>query len=349
MSSQLSEIPAVERLANIWSARYLPDLSALPISNDPAVRQQLREAASGGSRTQTAHKLNEKLVEEKCVLAAIRTKELLAHYKVLDLAEAWRLAKFASRIYLTLLEVYQEPSSIVAMPSKGRLWETYGDTSLATWGMPPIEKLADALEPLFLEFQEKYLRSQDRYFLNFITTQINSSNALLREQLTPVERVLMNPYLKFVEEQVALPWQRVCAAAAKHSPDSPIFMMVEQNMPIVSEISTEVYYQLCELFPNYSSRRGRLNHPEIKHSSLRDLDMLQAYLWLCTLEKSLDFVEQELLSIYMMGSGSLEISWRITTKANELLMDKILEQLEFHQKSLLEPYVKGMIEAFPSQ
>ncbi|NER83891.1 MAG: hypothetical protein F6K42_30980 [Leptolyngbya sp. SIO1D8] len=348
VSSQLSEVPAVERLVNIWAARYCPDLSVLSVGSDPVVRHQLREAASENGRVQIAHKLDERLIKEKCVLAAIRTKELLAHCKALDLVEAGRLADSASRVYRKLLEVYQESSSVVAMPSKRRLWETFGDASLVTWGMPQIEKLAYGLEPLLLELQEQYLVSKDWRSLSFITTQINFSNALLREQLTPVERVLMNPYLKFVEEQVALPWQRVCAAAAKHSPDSPIFMVVEQNLPMASEISTAIYYQLRGFFPNHSSRRGGLDNPGVKHSCLRDLDMFQAYLWLCTLEKSLKFVEQELLAMCIMVFESLGILWKMTTKANELLMHEILERLEFHQKSLINPYTKGMVEAFPA-
>lgn len=71
--------------------------------------------------------------------------------------------------------------------------------------------------------QEQYLISKDWRSLGFITTQINFSNALLLEQLTPIEQILISPYLTFIEEQVALPWQRICAAAVNHDLTSPAF------------------------------------------------------------------------------------------------------------------------------
>ena len=347
ISSQLSEVPTVERLINIWAARYLPDLSVLPIGNNPLVRNELRAASSENGRTQAAEKLSKEIVKQKCSLAAIRTKDLLAQHEALDLIEAGRLAKCASHVYLKLLEVYQESSALVAMSSKGRLWETFGDTSLAAWGIPKIDQLAQVLEPLLLELQEQYLLSKDWRSLGFITTQINFSNALLLEQLTPAEQVLIKPYFKFLEEQVALPWQRVCAAGAKHDSTSPTFTLVEQTLPKVTEISTAVYHRLCTAFPRHYGRRGGLNNPQVKHSCLRDFDMFQAYLWLCILENNLKFVEQELVAMCIMVFENLNISWKMTATANQFLMDETLNHLDSDQETLVTPYMHGMIRAFP--
>ncbi len=63
--------------------------------------------------------------------------------------------------------------------------------------------------------------------------------------------MLLCPYFKFVEEQVAIPWQRVCAAAAKHEQGSEALTLVAQMLPMASEISSTVYCQLLQLFPDH--------------------------------------------------------------------------------------------------
>jgi Phycobilisome protein len=347
VGSQLSQVPTVERLVTLWGDRYLPDLSILSIGNDPHVRNELRKASSPVGRTQTVGKLHKNLVEESCKLAAVRTKDLYNHLPDgFDIKEVIQLAHFASRVYFKLLEVYQTtPASV--RPFKKELHPSIGDSSLEAWGIPKISQLADTLEPLLLEFQEQHLLSQDWRTLGFITTQINFSNALLIEQLTPVEQVLINPYFKFLEEQVALPWQRVCAAAAKHSLTSPAFVLVEQMLPKTSEISNAVYDRLRKSsFQSHQSRRGRLDNPAVKHSCLRDLSMFQAYLWLCVLQGNSNVVEQELVALCVMVLESVGIPWKMTARGNEFLIDEILSRLNASQKYLIGPYSEGMSKAF---
>ncbi|MDF5713320.1 MAG: hypothetical protein PUP93_05390 [Rhizonema sp. NSF051] len=108
------------------------------------------------------------------------------------------------------------------------------------------------------------------------------------KKLTPVEKVLFCPYLKFMEEHVSIPCQRVCAASLQQQ-NSNALTLVEQMLPMSSEISATVYCRLIEIFLYYRSKTGFLSHPDIGHSCLRDLDMFQAYLWLCVLAESLVF------------------------------------------------------------
>lgn len=346
VSAQLSQVPTVDHCVNIWADRYLPNLSVLSLGNDPLIRSELRDASSPNGRARTVAKLHKRLVEQNCRLAAVRTKDLYAHLSgTLDFGEARRLAHFATLIYLKLLEVYQQaPSTITS--SKEDLWTTFGNSSLAAWGMPKIDKLADTLEPVLLQFQEQHMISKDWRTLGFITTQINFSNALLLEQLTPVEQTLIYPYFKFVEEQVALPWQRICAAAATHDLLSPTFILVRRMLPIASEIAVTVYDRLFHCFPNHYSRRGRLNNPAVQHSCLRDLEMFQAYLWLCVLQGSLRVVEQELIALCIMVLESVGVTWEMTARGNELLMAEVLSRLDSHHKALVQPYAEGMVEAF---
>ncbi|HEY9881268.1 MAG TPA: hypothetical protein V6D29_22625 [Leptolyngbyaceae cyanobacterium] len=346
VSSQLFQAPTVERLVTIWTDRYLPDLSILSLDRDPLIRSQLREAASQTGRAQTVAKLQKSVVEDKCKLAAVRMKDFYDHLpKVCDLMEAVRLSQFASRVYLKLLEVYQaSPSAETA--SKEELWATFGDSPLSAWGIPKIDKLAETLEPLLLDFQEQYMLSKDWRILGFITTQLNFSNTLLLEELTPAEQALLTPYLNFVEEQIALPWQRICAAAAKHELSSPAFVLVERLLPLVPEISTAVYDRLQKSFPTHYSRRGRLENSAIKHSCLRDFSMFQAYLWLCVLQGNLKVVEQELVALCIMVLDCVDVSWQMTIQGTETLMSEVSSRLSASEKALVQPYAEGMVRAF---
>lgn len=346
VSSQLSQVPTVERLVELWADRYLPDLSLLSLGRDVLARKELRQVSTPSGRAATVEKLPKEFVEEKCKLAAVQTKDLYTHLpEELDLREVVRLAKFASRVYLKLLEVYQETIT-PEIASKEELLSVFGDSSLAAWGIPKIDKLAEALEPVLLEFQEQHMISKDWRTLGFITTQINFTNALLREPLTPAERVLISPYLNFVEEQVALPWQRICAAAAKYELTSAAFVVVERMLHKVPEISLACYQRLEKAFPNHYSRRGRLQNSEVQHSCMRDLNMFQSYLWLCVLQGNLKAVEQELVALCIMVLESIGVSWTMTAKGNEILMDEVLQRLNPQERNLVQPYIDGMIKAF---
>lgn len=349
VSSQLSQVPTVDRLVSLWADRYLPNLATLPLSEDASVRHQLRIAASANGRAQTVTKLDSELVEEKCRLAAIRVKDTYEHLpEACGVKEVIRLAQLASPIYLKLLEVYQV-SPAVETTSKADLWAIFGESALASWGIPKIDNLADTLEPLLLQFQKQHLIAKDWRTLGFITTEINFSNGLLLDQLTVVEQILIKSYLDFLEEQVALPWQRMCAAAAKYDLTAPVFLVIEQMLPQVSAISMATYQRLRQAFPIYYSRRGLLSNPAIQHSCLRDMSMFQAYLWLAVLQGNLKVIEQELLALCIVVLERVGVSWSMTIMGTEFLMDEILKHLDADQQRLVRPYAEGMIQAFRHQ
>lgn len=345
VSSQISQVPSVQRLVNIWAARYHPNLSLLPLGRDAQVRSQFQADSSSEGRTQTAEKILTQILQRQCELAAFRTMSFYAPEGAIDYMEAARLAKSARQIYLKLLDVYQASSPIV-ISSRGNLSVTPGGASLEAWGIPKIDKLAKELEPLLLDLREQYAVSKNWQSVGFLTTQISQNNALLLEGLSATERVLISPYLEFLEEQVALPWLRVCAAAAKHSPDSPSLALVEKMLPRITQISKAVFEKWSAAFPTYASPRGGFDSPKVKHSSVRDFDMFQVYLWLCVLEGNLAFIEQELAAICVMVFGILNIPWTMTVEGTKLLINEILPYLEPHEQKHAAPYTQGMIGAF---
>jgi hypothetical protein len=209
-----------------------------------------------------------------------------------------------------------------------------------------VTQLATVLEPLLLQLQEQHLLVPDRRTIGFMSTQFHLSATLILNRLTLPEQLLLSPYFKFVEEQVCIPWQRVCAAAAQHSLDSPILNLVEKLLPVSREIAKSVYQQAAQLHSNHRSLRGTLTERGVKASTIRDIEMFQAYLWLCALEGNMMAIEQELLPLCIMVFPSIEVSWELVEQLLPLLVAEIQFRLRAEQIDLLLPYTQAMQQLF---
>ncbi|MEO8894001.1 MAG: hypothetical protein ABI417_21145 [Coleofasciculaceae cyanobacterium] len=352
-TTSLPNTPSVNRLVKLWAQCYTPDLSVLASEADQtSVAYALSYAASSEGRAATATKLNQRLIEIKCQMAAIETNCLYAYVpKVVNFSDAKSLAPYAFAVYKKLIEIYQESSAYTNSQTTSSLIAAINskDVSLGTWGMPAITQVAKDIEPLLIAFQGQHIASKDWRTLGFITTLFNFSNKLMPDRLTVPEQVLIKPYFRFVEEHVALPWQRVCAAAARHQLDSVAFLLVEQMLPQALEIAQASYYRLTQLLPNHRSRRGSLEDPGIKHSCIRDLQMFQGYLWLCLLEDSMASVEHELVDLCVMVMTGVKVKWEMTELWNKVLFEEIFSRISFGQQSLLRPYSSAMEKAFSKE
>ncbi|MBD3884490.1 hypothetical protein IFO70_22365 [Phormidium tenue FACHB-886] len=344
--TEIIQTPATQRLTKLWSERYTPDLFSLAPTQDSWVFRELVEASSLQGRAATIAKLQESLVNLNCQLAVIQAKALYEYISnVVNLREARQLTDFAFQIYIKLLQIYQQPSAISTFPMD-KLWANSAYPPISAWGIPNIEDFAKVIEPALIALQKQHVASIDWRALGFMTTQLNFTNKLLLQRLTLVEQALINPYFKFVEEQAAIPWQRVCAAAAKHELDSPAFLLVEQMMPFSTDIARTVYQELAQQFPEYRSRRGGLDNQDVARSCLRDLEMFQAYLWLSVLEDNMMPIKQELVTLCVMVVETVEVKWELTSQWNQLLIDEINSRITPDQQAFLQPYVEGLKQSF---
>jgi hypothetical protein len=276
-------------------------------------------------------------------MAWIQTKALYNYISnILDLNEARRITEFSFRVYKKLLEIYQQHS----LSEEAFSTTKFETSSVCGLSISHVSELVYGLEPTLIIFQEQHQISKDWRSLGFMTSQLNFTNSLILNKLTSVEKVLLNPYLKFVEEQVSTPWQRVCHAAARYELDSPSFILVKQLFPLADEIAQAVHHRLAQSLPNHHSRRGSLTHRGVVHSCIRDITMFQAYLWLCFLTGTLSPIEQELLPLCVMVVEGVEIKWEVTEKWCQILCDEIIHRLNSQQKALLLPYLQGMQEIF---
>jgi hypothetical protein len=346
--SRLQETP-VDRLTEIWAARYVPDLSTLSLSEEQLSLAELLEAASPKGRKETVTKL-QRILDIHCKCAGIQTSVLFSYIpNVVNLTESQGIARAAGQVYQAILDIHRQQSPtntfLASLPKATTI-----DMSSAMPGLDPgiVEQLATALELPLQHFRERHLSSSDRRALGFMSTQFHLSAKLVLNRLTLAEQVLLSPYFRFIEEQVCIPWQRICTAAANHADDSPAFVLVEQMLPKSRKIASSVFRKAIQIFPNYRSRRGKLSEPGVKASSVRDIEMFQAYLWLCVLEGRMAAVEEELYPLSAMVYPSVNVTWELVEQMLRLLVDEIVMQVSPSQVSLVEPYLSAMQEIFVS-
>ncbi|MCV3215891.1 hypothetical protein OGM63_20665 [Plectonema radiosum NIES-515] len=347
LSTSDSKTPSLQHLVKIWAERYTVDVSSL--SKNPKFYGELMKAALPEARALTASKLCNNVLYRTNSQAATQTKSLYEYIpEIIDSQLGQRINQVAAQVYQKTLEMYQQQSGLIVTPITRQITKenAYNQVSLSLSAIPNIEKLANELEPLLLKYQDQHITANDWRVVGFLTTLFNFSNKLLINQLTAAEKILLCPYFKFIEEEVALPWHRVCAAAAKHELGSPALNLVEEMFPVASEISSTVYCRLLQLFPDHRSRKGGLSDPDVAHSCLRDLDMFQAYLWLSVLEENIKPVEQELVPLCVMVMPSVGVKWEMIDKWKRLLIDEIESCVKLEHKLLLLDYTQGMEQAF---
>ena len=352
-TARLIDNASVTRLTHLWAERYVPDLSTLSSSTGCLNFSELTEAASPEGRAKTVAKL-QRIVEINCKCAGIQTNVLFSYIpNVVRLTESQGIARAAALVYQKVLEVYQtqlpSPALLDTIPPNESVNHAINVQRLSAMlklSLLEVNQLATSLEPLLLQLQQEHLSAPDRRAIGFMSTQFHLSAKLVLNRLTLSEQLLLSPYFKFVEEQVCIPWQRVCAAAARHELDSLILVLVQKLLPASPEIAKRVYYRAVQLYPNHRSQRGALNEPAVRISSIRDIEMFQAYLWLCALEGNMSAVEEELLPLCRMVFPSIEVSWELVEQLIPLLVTEIEARVSSSQMRILQPYTQAMQQLF---
>lgn len=345
--AKVSNTASANRLVRLWAARYCPDVSVLPAQQGLLNTISLIKATAREGRTETVAKAR-RLLQINCALASLETKMLSARIlSAASFTEANSLAIQIEQIYSQMLEIYQrQPPLHHALGFMEVTSASFRQFINLKLSISSIQDLAIELEPALLQFQQEHVESRDPHMLGFISAQFHFGTRKILKHLTIYEQVLLEPYLTFVEEQVCMPWQRVCAAAGLFPPNSPSLTMIEQLLPISQDISINVYQQFVHLYPASRSRRGWMTVPEIRASVLRDLNMFQAYLWLCVLEGEMTAIEQELLPLCLAVLPRLDISWQWVMNMVQLLVREIHTRVNVGHQDLLRPYTRALAEAF---
>ena len=344
----ITRTPSSERMVELWGQRYTVDVSSL--SQNPKFYGELINAALPESRSLTAAKLLNNALANTTNQIATQAQSLYDYIPDIigDFHMGERITEFAFQIYQRLLESYQQQSGVVINTTKNLKARMHDSNqfNLTLSTIPKVEDLANQLEALLFKYQDLHLMAKNWRVVGFLTTLFNFTNKSLVNQLTSVEKVLVCPYFKFIEEHIAIPWQRICAVAAKHERDSESLALVEQMFPLTSEISSTVYWKILESFPAHLGARGGLGNPDVAHSCLRDFDMFQAYLWLCVLEGNQQSVKQELVRLCVMVMPNVGVRWEMIDKSKQMLFEEIEKRISPKYKPLLLNYTQNIEAEF---
>jgi len=337
---------STNRLIKLWTVRYIPNLSSLVQDKTRFPAADLVAAASPEGRTKTVATVR-RLLQISCEMASLETNSLYTYLpNIVHLSEVRRIARSINQVYEQTLVIYeqqQSPSQFLKFIDSS--YELFSKLALPFFVLPAVTQLAEELEPSLLQLQADHIGVQDPRMIGFLTTQFHFSTREILKHLTPYECVLLSPYFKFIEEQVCIPWHRVCTAAAKYLSSSPTFALVEHLLPQCHDIAEAVCNQAAQQL-SHSSRRGTLNNPEVASSTIRDLTMIQGYLLLSILEGNLSAIEQELIPLCLMVFPSIDVEWNFVEQTLSLLVEAIRQRLDANQRELSAAYTQSLQALF---
>ena len=161
-----------------------------------------------------------------------------------------------------------------------------------------------------------------------------------------MEQMVVNSYLKVIDDHLYMPLQRCYEAAANLEYDDIVLEAVRQLLPLTSKIARQVSQRILIMHSDYQCHSGLLSCPQVRVSSLRDIEMFQVYLCLCVLEHSVNAIQQELFPLCVMLYPPLKVSWELVRTLLRLLNQEMYSHLTPTYVNVFEPYLISLTEMF---
>lgn len=310
-------------LAALWARKYIASL----ITRDEAKRLKrntpIAEISSREGRANTSQHLSQNL-SLASAQAWSKTEELLTgeverHGINSQLVDPWQIAADSHQLFQKCLEAYRDRVT--------------------------PRRLSVLVGGDFGKIRQKYT-AHDPRTLGFVSMQFHYTGVMLLEQLSAAEQALFAPYLKVMDDHLYMPLRAAYEAAANHAPNSPNLLAVQHLLPVSTRIAHAVCDHVARLRPNYVSYSGKLISPTVRISSIRDVEMFQVYLCLCTLEDSIRSVQQELFPLCVMLYPNLGVSWELVQEMLRAMGWEMLDRLPPDHLSVFLPYLKALSEMF---
>jgi hypothetical protein len=301
-------------LAGIWAKKYLGNLAE---SAD-------KSSNSGFSdRTQTADKLCNLL--RFCSSRAwgktetLLFQEIEKHRVNPQLINPWKIAEDSRLLFEQAFESYEanltpEQFSVITSRQCGQV--------------------------------RHYHTAVDPRVLGFLSMQFHYTGQLLLEEFSPAERGPIADYFKVMDDHLYMPLHRSYEAATQHAIESPQLKAVQQLLPVSTAIAQTIVTRVAALNPNYQCYSGALESPEVRVSSIRDVEMFQIYLCLCVLEGNIASVQQELFPLCVMLYPPLRVNWQLVQQLLLGLHHEVKNCLTPEGYATFHPYIKAFQEMF---
>ena len=282
----------------IWVARYLPEINSISTSVRSHIEQRLRVSITDEARQATHRQLSKQLASD-CAHAAIDTQKLLSAMGLsIGVWELQELSLKIHKIYTALLDCYAQVCIFSPVLDHLHTIETESDRLEATGSViPRFESLMLKLVPLLQELKIAHFSSENRHLRGFITTQIHFTRQHILSHLTPDTSFWLAPYLRLLDEVICMPWHHIVSMASTNTATPDSIALVRKMMPKVNEITALTYKKALQTYPEHISCQGRIQSNEVYQSSIRDLNMLQAYIWLCIVGDDISIIEHQLIPL----------------------------------------------------
>jgi hypothetical protein len=312
--SPTTEANSIQTLSKLWTKKYVQKLI------EP---EEVWEVSSKEMRTITTQRLLQSLrstsAQAWTKTETLLSQEVMRHGINSKLIDPWEIAKDAHSMYEEVLLAYAKQVT--------------------------PRRLCISIASDLGCIRKKYTEIDPRV-MAFVSMQFHYTGQLLIEALSKQEQASVSAYFKVIDDHLYMPLQRLYDAAAKHDYNSPVSEIVRQLLPANSEMARKIATRTIELYPQYRSYSGTLGEPNVKISSVRDVEMFQIYLWVCLLENSMAIIQNELFPLCVMLYPTLNVRWELVRQMLHLMGIELRGRLEPQQVSLFMPYFQALWEMF---
>jgi Phycobilisome protein len=305
-------VSPVIHLAKMWAKKYVQRLDK---PDDPSGNENIRE----NTVENLYNLLRITSVDAWSQTEKLIGQEIYRHEIDRSLVDPWQISQDSFAIYNKAIDSYAK-------------------------GLPP-ENLARIIGGYLGKVRSSYTASDARV-IGFVSMQIHYTGQMLLKKIPYSEREIVNTYFKVIDDYLYMPLQRAYEASAKHNPSSPVLQVVQQLLPISSDIARSICERVILIYPRYHTFSGSLADPVIKIASIRDVEMFQVYLWVCVLEDSIGSIQHELFPLCVMLYPALKVQWELVRTMIHLLRQEIGARLGDKQKALFKPYLEILWEMF---
>jgi len=313
----------VVSLATIWASRYVQVVNAYGCSEPKCQLENPDEVFSEAGRTKTATQTLKHLNMASAAAWAL-TDELLSdeiprHGIPTEAIDPWQIAADTHSLFRLMFQAYAE-------------------------GKAP-QRLSVIMGNRFGKIRQRHTAGDPRV-IGFVSMHLHYTGQKLLEKLSPLERSLVASYLKVMDDHMYMPLREACEAAANHEMDSPALIAVQHLLSVSTTIAHAVCNHVSRVYAGYETYSGRLISPTVRTSSIRDVEMFQVYLCLCTLEGNLRSVQRELFPLCVMLYPQLNVSWQLVQDMLKVLRWEMYDYLSPEDMRAFLPQLKALSEMF---
>jgi hypothetical protein len=308
-------------LAQQWAKKYLENLSTPQAqifegSTDPTTTKKGVRAIAADRLLSSLQKVSLKAWSKT---DALLTDEINRHHIDRNLINGWEISQDAIYIYEKALELYTQHASYSQVPF--------------------------LMGPDIARMRKKYTQNDPRV-IGFVSIQFHYTSALLKNQLSPIEKTLLANCFQVIDDHLYMPLHRAYDAAANRPENDPALIVVKRLIDCSGEISDRIVEQVAQMYPSYQTYSGVLSDPVIRISSRRDTEMFQIYLFVCLLEGSFSIVQEELFPLCIMLYPKLKVHWELVRQMLQCFGHEANAQLGDPLFAVLTPYLQSLRDMF---